>query len=77
MTATFLVTLDVDDPTEAGLLQDAELIYEMLTDNGLPVTEVQPWSRHNAMPSTHADMSTLASVFPKQPTQTIQPIPTV
>ena len=74
MTATFLVTLEVEDTSEMSLTQDATLIGEILADNGLPVLDCQPWSRQNAMPSTHTDLSMLASVFPSATPQTIQPI---
>lgn len=77
MTATFLVELEIDDPSEVGLQQDATLIADTLTDYGLLVVDVQPWSRQNQLPTNQTDLSTLASVFPSQTPQPIQPIPTI
>lgn len=43
MTATFLVSLDIDDPSL--ILEDAQEISDVLESAGLSVTSVKPWAR--------------------------------
>lgn len=51
MTATFLVTLDLDSVDPQTLTSVASDIDEACESSGLPVVEVKPWERPTMQPT--------------------------
>ena len=49
MNAAFVVHLNLDDTTDLG--EEAQHLHDVLLQNGVPVTSVDPWARPSTAPS--------------------------
>ena len=45
MTAAFIVHVEIPDLSPTTLGDEAEYIFELLNNNGVPVESVAPWAR--------------------------------
>lgn len=51
MTATFLIEVEVLDPSPATLLAEAEAILDACEGGGIAVNSVKPWAREALAPA--------------------------
>ncbi len=62
MTAAFILTLEVDDVSPDALALEASYVADTLTQNGVAVVTVEPWSRPS---TTQPSLVDIANALPQ------------